>query len=405
MKESIPLKVGLRVALLIPCAAALVYGSYVSLRLSYADLLFHKNTTASVQRAAEIEPRNGRYQAWLAELLENDGRDGTRALNEAARLNPLDSRVWIRLGLNAETAGDRGRAERLLLHAASIDRLFEPRWALMNFYFRCGNEEQFWNWARQAFRISYGDRAPMFELCWRMREDAALMEAKALPADGPLLTQFVRFLAEKGRLVEAAALSERLVAQARPEDADAFKNVAERLAEAGDMARAVRLWNALCDRRLLPFAPLDPARGQSVTNGSFAEDPTGAGFDWRVTPATGVSSGRMTASGGYRFTFAGTQPDACDLIAQTVPLEPSRSYRLRLSYRTSGISGASGLRLHALDGAVMDLASDEWTTATLLFSSGASRAGTITVDYRRPAGAVRIEGRLELREVVLEFAP
>ena len=264
---------------------------------------------------------------------------------------------------------------------------------------------QFWKWARRAFLISYGDRAPMFELCWRMREDAALMEAKSLPADGPLLTQFVRFLAAKGRLVEAAALSERLVAQARREDTDGFKNIAEGLLEVGDTARAVRLWNALCGRRLLPFAPLDPARGQSVTNGSFAQDPTGAGFDWRVTPAPGVSSGRMTAAGGYRFTFAGTQPDACDLLTQTVPLEPSRNYRLRLSYRTSGISGTSGLRLRALDGTVLGLASDEWTTATLLFSSGTSRAGTIAIDYRRPAGVMRIEGRLELREVVLEFAP
>jgi tetratricopeptide (TPR) repeat protein len=405
VRESISLAPLLRLALLVPCAALLVYGSYLSLRLSYADFLFHRNTTASVRRAVELDPRNGHYFAWFAELLENDGQDGTRALIQATRLNPMDSRVYIRLGLAAETAGDRARAERLLLHAASIDRLFEPRWALMNFYFRSGNESQFWRWAGEGFRISYGDRTPVFELCWRMRQNPDLVERAALDAGEPGLVQLIRFLVAKDRLNDAAALSRRIVASGRPEDLGTFNDVGARLIQAGDTPAALELWNALCRRSLLPFAPLDPLGGRFLTDWRFEHDPAGLAFHWRAGTAPGVAAGRMSAAGGYRFDFSGTEPDACDLITETVPLEQSRNYRVRLTYRTTGVSGASGLHLRACGEATPDLVSDDWTTVPLAFSSGATRAGTIAIDYRRPPGILRIEGRLELREIVLEPAP
>ena len=116
----------------------LTLGMYSSIRLAYADWLFRQNGIESVARASRLDPANGAYQAWLAELLENDGQDAAKELEAAARLSPLSSRVWIRRGLSAESNGDRALAEQLLLRAAEVDRLMEPRWTLMNFYFRAG---------------------------------------------------------------------------------------------------------------------------------------------------------------------------------------------------------------------------------------------------------------------------
>jgi hypothetical protein len=68
------LKVGVRL-LLGSCTMAAVLGAYASVRLSYADWLFHQNTTGCVKEAVRLDPGNGQYHAWLAELLDNEGEE------------------------------------------------------------------------------------------------------------------------------------------------------------------------------------------------------------------------------------------------------------------------------------------------------------------------------------------
>src|SRR5205085_7070807 len=89
--------------------------------------------------------------------------------------SPLDSAPVIRLGLRAELSGQRDGAEKLLLEAAGIDRLFEPRWSLVNLYFRTGNAEKFWPRVRSALDMAYGDLSPMYRLCWRFTSDPDLI--------------------------------------------------------------------------------------------------------------------------------------------------------------------------------------------------------------------------------------
>jgi hypothetical protein len=390
-----------RVALVLTPAALLVFGIWTSLRVSYAELLFHRNTRESVEHAARLDPANERYRAWLAELLDNEGQDATAVLDAAARLNPLDSHVWIRRGLNAEMKGDTGGAERLLLHTAEIDRLFEPRWTLMNFYFRQGRADLFWRWAREAFAISYGDRTPLFELCWRVREDAAAIAA-VLPASPMVRMQFAGFLVTRGRAGEAATIAEPLITEARREDASSFVAIVDGLLTAGDTGRAVTMWNALCRRGLLSFRELNVASADSLTNARFEHAPSNRGFDWRVPTTPGVTN-RFTGS-SMRFTFDGHEPEQCDLMTQTIPLAPGRRYRLRFTYRTSGVTSVSGLRVRAADRSISDLASDDWLPASLEFASDESGSGSIALEYRRPIGSARIEGSVDVREFALEFA-
>src|ERR1700724_3436649 len=115
---------------------ALALALYWSCRLALADWLFRANTSASVARATALDPENASYHAWLAEIQEHDGRDPPTELETAARLNPSDSAVRIRLRLRAESQRDFARAEKYLLEAAQIDKLFAPRWTLANYYIR-----------------------------------------------------------------------------------------------------------------------------------------------------------------------------------------------------------------------------------------------------------------------------
>jgi hypothetical protein len=402
--ERIVLKAGTRLVVAAGAVVLLSFAAYTSVRVSYAEFLFHKNTLAPVQRAIQLDPDNGRYHAWLAELLENEGRDASAALERAARLSPLDSRVWMRRGLAAEANGNRMEAERLLLHAAAIDHLMEPRWTLMNFYFRGREEDPFWRWARETFEISYGDRTPLFDLCWRVREDAAVIESRALPAKYLILFQFVGFLLAKERLQDAAALAERILPEASATDIDTYLYCVSRLVKSGAPAAAVRLWNAMCDRGLLPLRRLNPASGESLTNGGFEHDPVRGGFDWNLPAPPGVQALRTSAPSEMKFTFNGQQTEECDVMSQTVPLQPMRRYRMRFSYRTAGVPAGSGLRIRTLDQATPDLSSEEWKEESLIFAAGPRETADIVLEYRRPPGLVRMEGTLELRGIALGFA-
>ena len=70
--------------------------------------------------------------------------------DRAVSLNPRSAAAWIARGLEAETAGDRKKAEASLKRAAEIDRTYLPRWTLANFYLRAGDLPSFWIWARRA---------------------------------------------------------------------------------------------------------------------------------------------------------------------------------------------------------------------------------------------------------------
>lgn len=372
-------------------AAFLLFAVYTSLRISYSDYLFRRNTLDSVERAVHLDPANSRYHAWLAVLLENNGQDPAHNLDTAIRLNPLDSRLWIRRAINAETAGTTAEAEQFLLHAASIDRLMEPRWALMNFYFRTGDVNHFWPWAKQAFAISYGDRTPLFELCWKLSPDAASI-VQVLPSSYPIQFQFLQFLLAKGSFVDAGGLAERILPMASAPDAGTYALCTDRLLASGEAVRARRLWNQLCDRRLLPFQ----AAG-TLTNADFAHAPSGLGFDWRLAKMPGVTILRMPPL--LRFTFNGQQPESGALLSQTLALDPARVYRLTFEYRTSGAGKGSGLALRVMDQTV-DLAADNWTRQSLTFTA-TSQTGNLAIDYTRTAGVSRLEGTLEIRNLAI----
>src|SRR5438874_1728361 len=142
--------------------AVLSLATYWTIRLALADRLFHAGSADALARAIRLAPGNAQYFAWLAEYREAEGLDPDPALATAARLNRMDSSVIIRRGLRAEFRNDFAGAESFLLEAAAVDKLFDPRAALANFYFRRNRPEPFWRWAREAFAISYGDLTSLF---------------------------------------------------------------------------------------------------------------------------------------------------------------------------------------------------------------------------------------------------
>src|SRR5579863_4966918 len=189
------------VAALVVVAVAAVY----SIRLALADAAYRKRTRQSVARALKILPDNAGYLLFRAQQMDYDGENSTALLERAARVNPLSSAPRIRLGLAAEARGDFSGAEKWLLDAARVDRQFEPRWTLANFYFRRERPTEFWKWMRAALQVSYGDRRLAFDLCWRMTQNPEQVLTQAIPDRHEVLAAYLYYVMDLHHEAVAAA--------------------------------------------------------------------------------------------------------------------------------------------------------------------------------------------------------
>jgi hypothetical protein len=323
----------------------------------------------------------------------------------------MNSSAWIRRGLRAEAAGDFPHAETFLLQAARVDKLFDPRATLMNYYFRRNDAEPFWRWAREAFSIGAGDLTSLYRLCWRMTSDPEAIGARALPSTPRAIRSYLYFLLAQNRLDAAVPIADRLSKLASAEDLPSLLDFTDRFLAQPDPARSgavsvLAIWNSLCIRNLLPFSPVAPDRNLSLTNGDFHFPIGSRGFDWRVPETPGISAVRISPH-GLRIDLSGMQPERCELLFQFVPLSPGKTCRLRYSYQTSGLPVESGLNWSLLDLAPVSpqLSSSDWKTADLSFNARNASLARLALSYSRVAGTSRPEGWLALRDMELGCAP
>src|SRR5579863_8086563 len=286
----------------------LAFAAFFSFRLAQASAEFSRGSPESVARALEILPRNIDYLSLRALQLEYDGGNPSALLERAAALSPLSSAPRIRLGLAAETRGDFPAAERWLLEAARVDHQFEPRWTLANFYFRQARAAEFWKWMRAALEISYGDRTPVFDLCWRWSQNAQEIFERAIPDQPEVLGAYLTYVLGEHRNA-AGPVAVRLAAMHDPAYTGLLEVACDALLEAGEAAQARELW-----RRLGHPAP------HGIANGDFARPPVNHGFDWRLLEAAGVTHVHLDPS-GHRIVLSGKQPESCDLLRQIVLVE------------------------------------------------------------------------------------
>ncbi len=370
------------VAVLLILIVAAVY----SIRLAMADAAFRRQTPEGVARAVEIFPDRATYLLLRALQLDYDGVDSTALLERAARVNPLSSAPRIRLGLAAETRGDFTKAETWLLDAARVDRQFEPRWTLANFYFRRERWDEFWKWMRAALEISYGDRRLAFDLCWRVTQDSDEVLRRAIPDQHDVLAAYLNYVMDRHRnAVGPVAL--KLAALGNAADVPPLESACDVLVDSGEVAEARALWKQLGHRQTA-----------LITNGDFAAEPGGHGFDWRLAHPPGVTN--ISLPGAHRILFSGKQPESCELLRQFVMLEAGKRYSLHWEARTRGLGSPSGVewRASSAQGAVETV--ENWRSGGVEFTAGAALV-PVTLSYQRPTGEVRAEGSMEIRNVSL----
>lgn len=389
--------------------AVVVIALYWSLRITYAEILFTRDTLTSVERAIQLVPSNARYYVRQADLLQQTGADEElqeAALERAVALNPRDSRVWIDLGLRAEMRRRFSRAEAYLLEAARVDTTHQPRSTLANYYFRRGEPEKFWRWVREALKTAPGDMAPQFRLCWSLSEDAGLIRERAIPDRLETLRQYLGFLLRTSRLEAAGAVAERILGHATADDLPLLLACCDRLLEGREATTAIRVWNSMVTRGMIEYETLLPAEGITLTNGSFRTVPRSQGFDWRIPVVGGVTASRDERPPTLRLTFSGKQSEQCEVLWQYLPLLAARSYRFGFEYQTAGIGPETGLHWEVIDltnrptrlAESMSLSAENWTHGDLKFTTpGKLAAARLVLAYRRALGTTRITGWISLR--------
>ena len=385
----------LRLLSSIAIALVCVTAAYYSLRLGYAEYLFRSGRPESMARAATLSPLEADYQV------------RTERLDRAVRLNPYLSGAWIELGMRAEAAGDFSRAEAALREATRVDRTFDPRWTLANYYFRRQNWDEFWKWIRAAADMSYGDRSALFGLCWRATRDQEIILARAIPPDRHVLSAYVSYLAHSEHFQAAPAAAFHWLPLATKQDVPALLELCDLLLQKTPATpEALRIWNAFIERGWLPYQRLDPAGGASLTNGAFRISPLSHGFDWRLPSAPGVRALWTESPLGLSIALDGHQEERTDLLVEWMPVLASSAYELSTLARAEDIAAGSGLRwriVDAVSGAVLGEAELEVPTTKLRFETFSQGSLVkLVLGYRRAPGTSLVTGRLTLSSLALE---
>ncbi|MGH9559230.1 MAG: hypothetical protein ACRD30_08310 [Bryobacteraceae bacterium] len=373
-------------------AVVLMAAGWFSIRLARADAAFRTHDPASVARAIELAHGNAEYLQFEALQRDYNGGDPSPLLQRAAALDPLASEPRIRLGLNAEIRGNFTDAEKWLLDAASIDRQFEPRWTLANFYFRRGNQAEFWRWIRRALEVSHGDRIPAFDLCWRMDPDAREIFSRAIPDLHDPVAAYLEYLLETHRGEQAGPVALKLAAYRSDVDRLAILQTCDRLIEARNPTEAAAVWQAM------GYSP-----GGAIFNGNFAQKSSGHGFDWRLPAPPGVSyiwiDSPRTA---LRIALNGQQPEACDLASEVVRLEPGKRYLLRWRSQASDLESPTGIEWRIVDRRAEVSSGDQ--QGEFGFTAD-SELETVALHYQRPIGEARAKGSIQMADISIAEIP
>jgi O-antigen ligase len=373
----------------------LLFSAFYTIKLGWADSLYRRGTLDSLQRAVRVEPGRAEYQLSLAQA---DSDHSIQYLERAVAVNPSASNASIQLATEWEAAGERVRAERVLLEAARHDRQFAPAWALANFYFRSGQPEKVWPWAAAAVKVYRGNLRPLFELCFLASNNAGPVVDAIVAGQPAAERQLLSYLLEHRLLSDAQSMALRIAKRATSDDRDVLLDEVDLQLASGSATAAWEIWQQLCGG--LVKCDVGPP---GLSNGDFRWPVLKRGFDWLLPSVPGVTVAQIRdGASELSLSFSGKEPEACVLLGHFVPLRAGERYTMSFEYRTTGLPPHTGLYWSAgTDPGYRFDSMENWTAARWSFRS-TGETGRLSLSYRRYPGTTRIDGVVFLRKVRLE---
>ncbi len=358
-------------------AVALAVAAVQAGRIASADALYCRGTRPSLTEASRLMPDEAEYSFALAAVDDAHARGW---LERAVAANPYFTKARLALAGELEDAGDLGAAEVQLLECARRDRLYAPAWALANFYFRRQDAGAFWPWARRSAAVAYGDRGPLFTLCFLVDSRVAAVR-RSLGGGRPVDRALLIWLTRQRRFEDARPLAQEFGAD--PASVSILLDYVDAALGAGSLSAAAAAWEAVAPS----WRPVAP-------------DFAGRGFDWRAASAEFTLERRGESEVAVR--LSGRQPEETPVMSRYLVVPPGGTYRWRFEYLTTGLPDSTGLSW-TTEGTVCRplTAAGIWTQSECEFRAPPP-VRLLVLRYLRAPGTVRAEGSIRLRNLRLE---
>jgi hypothetical protein len=322
------------------------------------------------------------------------------ALQRAVELDPRNGSYWMDLALAREIQGDLEGATAAIRKARSA----EPRtpvllWHEANFDIRRGRLEPALGLLRELMQNAPEYTARVLPLFSRVTEPAVLLR-DVVPGTRRAMDAALEFIRRENHLSAAAVAWDRLLQMSDPPTGQ-VRPLLDWLIARGQADLAVRVWQEAADRGWIPISP-EGARAPFY-NGDLHQPLEDFGFDWRVLPHPEASvwiEGRGPEPGlnslCVQFDPEARAPYAH--IVHYVPVQPSFHYSLRAAMRSDRLAARAGAFLHISDPVRPSLAartdsitgSGNWRDVLVTLETG-PETRLLAVRLLRPAPVVAEE--------------
>jgi len=397
------------IALRVVVAGTCIICSWQAIRFARIDWLAADGTFEGLQKAVSMDPKNPALLARVA-LTRNENGDNSPEVDEemrqVLRINPLDSRILIALGLREEFHGDSVGAERELKQAVVVDHQYTPAWTLAGYYVRSDQPDKFWPVVQHVLLLDplAVDLRPLFDLCWHETEDPAKI-ASVLPRRDSILVPYLQFLVETKRIDAAALLTPSVLAVAdrtSVSDRDQLLNLIDLLLEKDRTKEAVDVWNQLVDRGMILNGKLNPGNGESLADPGFQYPLITRAFAWKIEMPPGIA-GRI--NGSARFELDGNQPEKALMLSTIAAVTPGHAYRLSWKSDSTRLASPNdpGFILRVRKLAECHPAQSASGSCDFEVPAAVDHV-PVELWYERALGTVRAQGVFQLTEVQLKVS-
>jgi len=331
----------------------------------------------------------------LNEKLMNDAVDELRL---AAKLSPLDYRMWLSLGRGLDRQGKGSEAQQAFERAIQLaPNHFDPHWALGNHLLRNGNNDAAFKEFSAALTSRPSSLDLIFEYAWKEFGGDARAIARVLKPPDSVRAQFVSYFIDRGKAADALAIwREGGFDQTAPEIN--VRTVTESLIRNDHVADAYSVWFASKNTE-----HPGPDAGSLLANGDFERpitiDSVVPFLTWKITNQRGLTIAldnqiKQTGSQSYRSGFDIRENSDVIFASQTVPIKRGTTYHLSFAGRTRGLENLSNPQLEVTDTGKaermtqilpqMTNGDTDWKYYGLDFTTSPS-TDAVTVKVRRPA--------------------
>ena len=332
-----------------------------------------------------------------------DNAASLKQLETATALSPYNYLLWLDLGKSLEQNGDSERALASFRRATKLAPNYSiTKWALGNALVRQGDRDEAVTLLISAAESESKYAETAASLVWQIF-DGDLAFIKLALKDAPITSsRLIPILAREKKIDEALGIWNGLEPNAKLGD---FRETGRTLF--AQLLEAKRFKDALGVLSAISVGELGNHDAGKVFDGGFElriATENKSVFEWRYAadPRMGLTEGNKR-SGNYSFLIgfpSGTA--AIKSIAQTIAVEPGRTYGFEIYFRselkTNGsvkweiVNVADGRRLAATDGLI---ASADWTEARVNFTAPTGSDGIeVRLIKECTVGECPIEGNI-----------